>query len=355
MKRLAKGERMELIRVLDMLDAWQLVASENGGDLGMRDRGRLKYSGAKLVAALRLSRSLCGGAGALEHAATCMLQLSGSAECIPKLPSQSHCQRMELALDCAFMQLTRCSRGFSESAVMSTIRWAWADSSPQKQYDWLWTQFHEMSLSDLAPTYDAVVALVNAVQECSDECLLDAASMPPDEWNPWLSKLAQAFTFHVCPCSAMSSGQRSLVHKCACMMHQFCLELSSIDLVPSFCQTVASFTSDMGTELSLPDFRVDSARDLLGVWDPSLLSADVEVGSLASDPENSGLLPDVDTCDLQSDVAQPEPEPEAAAAGPVPAQALGPAPTATDGYLAADVDATYLLPWALTIPGFGCS
>ena len=84
------------------------------------------------------------------------------------------------------------------------------------------------------------------------------------DWEAWC-KVILANTLHiVCPPAALGSGHRAVAHKCSHLAFAWMLSCSgdSADVA----QTFVSHTSDMGVELSLPDFTVTSHSELLLAW-----------------------------------------------------------------------------------------
>ena len=130
------GERLYVDHALDNLDNWGKQLAERRGYF---HASKSWYRTTEILSALRLSRRLKGGADALPHAMERALEiLDGGADLSSisinyMTPSQSTLQRMELALACAFM-LAKREGHIDEETIQKRVRWAWADSSPQKDF-----------------------------------------------------------------------------------------------------------------------------------------------------------------------------------------------------------------------------
>ena len=126
----------------------------------------------------------------------------------------------------------------------------------------------------------------------------------PDRWRD-LHEGLKAVKHHICIPTGLSSGQRSIPHKAAAMVHALAMELSSTDQMYAMLRSFKSYTSDMGTELSLPDFRVQRADSLLPEWLlSSELQPDVERASSCSSRELCPDVMDASSSELVSDVEE---------------------------------------------------
>ena len=68
----------------------------------------------------------------------------------------------------------------------------------------------------------------------------------PDRWRDLHDGL-KAVKRHICIPTGLSSGQRSIPHKGAAMVHALAMEMSSTDKMHEMLCTFKSYTSDMGT------------------------------------------------------------------------------------------------------------
>ena len=169
-----------------------------------------------------------------------------------------------------------------ERCAHQVRRWLWTDSSPQKNFDWVWSEYVEVEERDVWPVFDATVKLAKSVLDFMEGNRDDLDRLfendVPDGWSAWHTQL-ESVSHHICIPTAVSSGQRDLVHKVSALMHSFGMESKSLEGLRVFLSSVRSFTSDMGTELSMPDFRCESIAGLAPEWfEPSGLMLDVDSG-----------------------------------------------------------------------------
>ena len=215
-RRWSQQQQVEICDTLDVLDAWWSEGLLEGGASKRRTSvHKAKYSTRLVLASVRLARQLKRGGRGLEHAVDRVLEILDMDKDVVRreLPSHSLLWRYELSVDCAFMLMMR--RLHSAEFLHQSVRWGWADSSPQKGFDWVWCQFHYMSVTCLVPVLDAVESLVHEVEQLSEDeiaCFSADLDVPPD-WQSMLQVIDAAFQLHVPPAGAVSSGQRSLAHK----------------------------------------------------------------------------------------------------------------------------------------------
>ena len=361
---------LEIYEAVTSLESWAFAARQQRGDYSVGTASKMKYESMVMVSCVRLARTLRGGSRRLEDAVARSLEIAKVPADLPQpdLPSKSTIHRMEFSLDCALMQLMRQTAG-SCKEVGEKVRFFWADSSPQQQVDWLWAQYDAIRLDDLVPAFNAACALTRAVGAHVGE-------EEPDDWQPLFRVLGTAISFHVLPCGAVTSGQRGLAHKAACILHEIALELESPTCLRPFLASIASYTSDMGVELSIPDMHVSHPEDLLSSWqraaglevDAELDVSDIEAGAaprspslqedvdLQMDEAGADLTPDVEI-PLAADAAAPMPmvvEPQARAAHAAAADRearAGVGNLAGAGAAGAGAGCSPLLPGALTICG----
>ena len=184
----------KLETVLTELEHWKLTAAEVAGQHPLRSadgRSHLRYSSVKLVECLRLCRTLKGGARRLAFVIERAMNIvpGVDVQCKKELPSASTMQRYELSFDVALM-LWRADRwkGFA--------RWMWMDSSPQKNYDWVWSEYDELPRRCLIPVFQAVVslsAMLKGMTDVPDELDQIFEEDFPEEW--WTEKDWVLFAF----------------------------------------------------------------------------------------------------------------------------------------------------------------
>lgn len=199
------------------------------------------------------------------------------------IPSKSQIRHSELSVDLAFMLLQR------ERCPDNVVRYMWSDSSPMAGYDWLWSQYHEISRGSLVELHSAVrsleVAMLGVAEtlEPAAEGDTRAASLiarefrAPPKWEAWLRVISQSITEHINPPAALGSGFRGLEDKVKAVVFTWALQLDHSFSLGRYAESIVSHTSDMGVESSIPDFLVSRCEDLLPHWmDRRELIADVD-------------------------------------------------------------------------------
>jgi len=333
-----------LRRVVTDLDGMSGALARARGDFDGPRSSSVRFGALKLVECIRLSRALRGGARMLESAVIRALSIV-----LPNMPfewsvparltSKSTLHRYELVLDCAFLA----QRAAASTGDESMHRWMWVDSSPQQGFDWVWAELRELPSESAVPAFKALLSISAAVAEMPADpdaldLVFDAAYSLPCDWDSWHAHLA-TMRHHVLIPTAVTIGQRTVMHKALALTHALAMESSSALDLSTALGSVKSFTSDMGAELSIPDLMVDHASDLLPPWlKPVPLEPDVEVaGQVHSGSES--LEPDVE----MGSVSEAGPENDI--------EGVAPAPT-HDGQAEARVArAEFFLPNSLTIAG----
>ena len=291
--QLPGSAREDMQAVLTMLDRWSFSWRQALGMVSIPGGGsRFRHAFHKLLDCIRLSTFLTGGPSSLVDALAQALSTAlpeflrapfiqnitkPGSEAYKILPSASLVQRYEIALDAALMILSR------DHASESSVRYAWADSSPLAGYDWIWSQHHQIEKAQVFRAFRAVCslqeAIANFVSEHERELELDMEDDAPADhegrwptaplpaWVDFLSVLKDNIREHVNPPAAMGSGHRSLVDKVACEVYKWHLQLPVSADLSAHASSYVAFCSDMGVELSIPDFQVnDSIAGLLPDW-----------------------------------------------------------------------------------------
>ena len=177
------------------------------------------------------------------------------------------------------------------------------DSSPQQGYDWVWAEFDELPLDQVVPVFAAVVNLsqltdsLTDVTEDLDTAFFDGGGLLTDEWLD-LHEPIKAITSYVCIPTALSSGQRTVAHKSAALLHALRMELTSKSALPEMLSSIRSFSSDMGTEISIPNFLLRDVAALLPGWLAADMFVDVDCGG-SGDSGGEGLEPSM-LCDVDA-------------------------------------------------------
>jgi hypothetical protein len=192
------------------------------------------------------------------------------------------------------------------------FRFGWADSSPQHQRDWLlcshdWIYEHDVEAA--AAAVDALVAerreeeSRRAAAEGSDEeddddvYEGDVHQQHQDRWQKLNQVLWDSLHRHDHPPAALGQCATSIAHKVAALCLMWGLEVP-IAFFTVFLHSFCAFTTDMGTELGVSEFQLESAQALMPFWmRPVVVVSDVDVDDqrLPSDTvtpaASSALLP----------------------------------------------------------------
>jgi hypothetical protein len=233
-----------------------------------------------MFSAVRLSMGLKGGAAKLLHALQVSLQLVvppvlfgalsqalSSSEKAP--PGPAAVQRAELSLDVGYM-LHKRSR-----TTKSVARFMWTDSSPVANHDWIWCQYTEVKSENLVRVCQAINDLTLAVHQWHDDqgfaqqdegFDVNEVMFPHPDWRDWLATIGSCVAEHICPPTALASGHRGVAHKCRAILHQWHLETPEGISLDDFADSFYCACSDMGVEMSIPDFRAAKVSELLPPW-----------------------------------------------------------------------------------------
>ena len=145
------------------------------------------------------------------------------------------------------------------------------DSSPQVNYDWVWTQVKEISESDIVRSCKAVQHLATGVAahvaswENEEEGFDDISLEPLAAWKQYLDDV-MAIKTHVCAPTAVTSGQRGAAHKVRAQLHSFYLDCPTETSLNAFVDSIQCVCSDMGVEMAMADFSCTNLMDVLPHW-----------------------------------------------------------------------------------------
>ena len=244
-------------------------------------------------------------------------------------PSKGSKHAMRLILDVSLMLW----RGRREECC-EFVRFGGADSSPQLGSNWLLSSCFYIEKNKLIDVFHSVQRMIldcHKRTELKDFWEQDDVSMA--DHKVLCMGLRKEHHIPV----AMGNAAESTGNKCAALLHKWALCVRSMSALGKYRDSFMSFCSDMGTELGIGEFRVDSVESLMPSW---LLPP-----NLQSDLESGHIEPIQDTdADMVSDMALPAqlvhmPEPE-------------PAPAPVQGFDTAHPDhAVFFLRNAVVIPG----
>ena len=201
-----ESKKMMWHDMVGLLEGWALHQGMLRGDVSSV---RQPLAAFELMSCVRLARKLRGGGKELVDIIGRSLQASGLdlddfGGPLSKLPKKSALQRHELTLDVSLMLLEARRAAVGEPIV----RWAWSDSSPQENHDWLWEQCIEMAQADLIPCFDSVLRIAQDVVHMSVDQLEESIFDVPQAWVPHLRCIKSSLRLHVSPPAAVSHGHR---------------------------------------------------------------------------------------------------------------------------------------------------
>jgi len=119
-------------------------------------------------------------------------------------------------------------------------------------------QSRSIAAQDIVKSFTLVMELRAFYQRQADEVFgcVNRAIDPLPEMLDALAAFYALFEEHTHPPGGVTSGKREVAHKASVLAYSYALELPRIRDLPDFFATFRSHTSDMGLELSLPDFSV---------------------------------------------------------------------------------------------------
>ena len=138
-----------------------------------------------------------------------------------------------------------------------------------------------------------------------DEGAQEIRSFLLPEWKPFLQVINDSIHEHMHPPAALGSGHRSLADKAASEVYKWQTQSPSIAELSARSASYVAHCSDIGVELSLPDFELSGSVDhLLPEWlrESIVLGPDVDAGAqvvddAAADDADGAMLDDVDEDD----------------------------------------------------------
>ena len=320
-EELVTGERIALEHAINMIASWAHAMREMAGEVRLPNvRSRFRHTSLRLLDCIQLSSYIRGGANNLveiirrsiaaamppilaQYFLSSLERRSASARL---MPSPSSIRHSEFSLDLALMLYHK------SNLPKKCIRYFWSDSSPMAGFDWLWSQYHEIDSDSLVSTFEAVRALVRGVkvwcdeERGSDEDTWERGDVPMDhvrrrtnpEWEPYLRSLKSNIREHINPPAALGTGCRGVADKAKAVTFAWALQTPCECRIIDHADTYLSQTSDMGVELSLPDFEITGHHEsLLPEWVNRMpLELDIEPAeppAPAYDPENDVDGPEI--------------------------------------------------------------
>ncbi len=240
----ARGRRGFVHKASALISAFFVAdAAQSSADLANVVWGAVALAFPDAVQALApLLRSLAAGPSE-EGGEDCQ------RACGLSLPSPASLSRLRLALDLATLRLQQRVADASPSpalvlpltagplaaraAALKHARFLLTDSSTQHGVDWQMTEFFSIAVPHLLHILSTVVTDTSPGQSATE---------------------ALDLVCHVVLTPAgLGSGAQSLVHKMAALMWQLRLLVGKTTYIEEFCESVASITTDLGTESGLAE------------------------------------------------------------------------------------------------------
>ncbi len=298
-----RSRRVEALKDATLtMDHWAEQFSAASGE-SRSGVGRFRHSSSLLFDSIRTSSLVRGGASNLKtvvQRAIALVSPEALAGTLCKgiqppeseqhfatsiLPSVSAIARGELSLD---ISLSLYRRRLYKRGV---FRYLWTDSSPIAGFDWLWGQCHEIAQDDIVSVCKSAHELTRCTTAFAERLSREAREPPMDplpDWKPLLNQLLKIGE-HIFPPVSLALGRTSLSHKVSALAHQWAMELPEGSSLSDFGSSFVSHTSDMGVEISIPDFVLDDVEGLLGpVINRAPLQVDVERDAPEGNPPAGG-------------------------------------------------------------------
>ena len=189
------------------------------------------------------------------------------------------------------------------------------DSSPQRKFDWLLTEYHTFSGKrflqllalawDMACLRETAAAAGTELEASPQWCQLqtDVEGMLQEKVleEPWSPCLVDK---HLCLPVALGSRRSSLIHKIHALMHALLLEVSLFSGLRKFLESVRAITTDFGVESGIAEARNIRVYELF----PYLVDLDFDLAD--EDAENADdlqFLPGRDSLTFMFEHALPVP------------------------------------------------
>ena len=282
-----ESERQIISDMVTALDDW----ADELYPLSSKDElSRCKYSSALLLECLRMSKLVRGGASrlveimerSLRIALPSLADASGRVTLGVKLPSRQLLQYAELAIDIAICRLAQ--KWFKAGTY---ARFSMADSSELCGYNWLWQHQRLVPFAGMWQAFEAANQLINVVESFAAEIPeLEGDSdrindleltKPRDSWMPLLEIIKANVIDYVPPPCSMGPGHAAVQHKCEALAWSWAIQTPLVESMDGIADDFRTHTSDMGTELSCPEFRVRSVASIFPAWyDRQLMTSDVQ-------------------------------------------------------------------------------
>ncbi|CAK0866910.1 unnamed protein product [Prorocentrum cordatum] len=246
--------------------------------------GHAQYSSKAIISSIFFERMLGSHMhikDAIPSAMSTIFPNSGLSELSRRAayPKASTISSSHVALDMAYMAMRplRCPGGPMPHPV-----YAWADSSPQSGRNWFMMMERSGEMDQILDAAIASESLARSRPDWDDHEEAEEADL--GEFSTHHQALEVALRTHACVPVALGSGKTGLEDKIAAKLHADIMEMRSLENVRDHLSATVSWTTDLGTEISMPTFRSLDWRKLLPEWRlAGLLSADTGCDDDATD------------------------------------------------------------------------
>ena len=292
------NQRLRLEAYVETLRCWSRSMWQAQGVLRKDDDSEpFVTSSLQLWQCISMSRGLKGGPAALKRALVDAVRIavpsnmcSAFLEAIESpqstvAPSPSTMQSANLPVEVALCMYER----ERWDVDVPAYRWAWSDSSPMAGYDWLWSQFKEISKNWIVPVWRAACRVQLDAKDVidgldDDEDKIDALEEFARTHRDQFDILKKHIRLVIEPPIALAAGHRALVHKVAAQVFKWHLQVPNSVPFESVALRYMAHCSDMGTELGTSRFVLTEPGydGLLPSWvDRTLLETDLPSSSQA--------------------------------------------------------------------------
>ena len=197
-----------------------------------------------------------------------------------QMPRTATISRASTYLDFAYLMICR-----EDWKQQPPVLYVWADSSPQSGREWFMSMSACCSRESLTVTFDAVNKLSRSRPDVADHW--EAEELDFEEFLRLNGVLKQNLFHHKHIPVAMGSGKTRLEDKASCLLHATAFECEGRPGLEQQLQRMVSWTTDLGTEVQLPQLQTSSMQTLLPTWLHAQVLAASDVEEIQSDAEGA--------------------------------------------------------------------
>ena len=205
-----------------------------------------------------------------------------------RIPSKTTMSRGSVYLDMAY--LLYCQDKWKQDRHLMFM---WADSSPQSGRNWLMSMATPGRADKILEAASAATYLARTRSDWSDRW--EALDLDLEEHARMTKILNDTLSNHTFLPVALGSGKGKVEDKSSALLQALALECSSRAELKDRLDSIVAWTTDMGTELTVPLFQTMSFEKLLPSWLHQSFQSDVGGSDAEPDaqelPEASSLMP----------------------------------------------------------------